>query len=105
VRRLGRRTERLRIEVDTIRRDGTREQRLTRGKWNYDPEWSPDGTRVGFAREYSPDGGIGEAWVVVADGRNPRLLTGAFKTYDRWALQLSPLARASKRQSGAKQDA
>ncbi|HEX9582082.1 MAG TPA: hypothetical protein VF970_13355 [Gemmatimonadales bacterium] len=55
-------------DVYVMNADGTGTVRLTFGGDNYDPAWSPDGTRIAFAWP----GGI---WVIGADGSNDVDLT------------------------------
>jgi Tol biopolymer transport system component len=53
-----------REDIYTVRPDGTDLRRITR-RGGTEPSWSPDGSRLAFAR----NGGI---WVVDADGGQPR---------------------------------
>jgi Tol biopolymer transport system component len=57
-----------------INPDGTGDTQLTFGAefYNYDPAWSPDGTRIAFA---SGQSGGTEVWVMNADGSGQTRLT------------------------------
>ena len=60
-------------DVWTIDADGTDLTRLTRSRWpEFDPSWSPDGTRIAFRSERS---GEPEIWLMNADGTGQRRLT------------------------------
>jgi serine/threonine protein kinase/Tol biopolymer transport system component len=53
-------------------------------KWEYDPEYSPDGKRIAFVSEQS---GASEIWICDSDGRNPVQLTkwGSDISAPRWS--------------------
>ena len=57
--------------------DGTNERNLTQtDEREYDPEWSPDGSRVAYVRESTrADGMDAEIWVINKDGTGARQLT------------------------------
>jgi Tol biopolymer transport system component len=60
-------------DVWTIDADGTDLRRLTQSPGpDFDPSWSPDGTRIAFRAERS---GEPEIWVMNADGTGKRRLT------------------------------
>ena len=60
-------------DVWTIDADGTDLTRLTRSPGpDFDPSWSPDGTKIAFRSERS---GEPELWVMNADGTGQRRLT------------------------------
>ena len=60
-------------DVWTINADGTALMRLTHSAQpEFDPSWSPDGTRIAFRSERS---GKPEIWVMDADGAHQRRLT------------------------------
>jgi TolB protein len=60
-------------DVWTIDADGTDLRRLTHSPGpDFDPSWSPDGTRIAFRSERS---GEPEIWVMNADGTGQRRLT------------------------------
>jgi Tol biopolymer transport system component len=59
-------------EIYTIKPDGTRFHRLTHLPFNaFFPDWSPDGTRIAFSREF--DEGV---YVMNADGSDVHKVTG-----------------------------
>ena len=60
--------------------DGTNIQKLTIHTGDATPVWSPDGTRIAFARRSQVIDGDYEIWVMDADGGNQRQLTDN----DRW---------------------
>ena len=68
-------------------RDGANIQKLTIGKQDATPEWSPDGTRIAFARRELTFGSDYEIWVMDRDGRNQRQLTdnNRWDTEPRWS--------------------
>ncbi len=49
--------------------DGTHQQPITAGPYDYDPSWAPDGSQIAFGRD---DFGAGrnDIWVMNADGSN-----------------------------------
>jgi Tol biopolymer transport system component len=63
-------------EVWTIEADGTNLQQLTSAPGHqFDPSWSPDGTRIAYR---SDDGVTSEIWLMNADGSGQRKLTDGF---------------------------
>jgi Tol biopolymer transport system component len=64
-----------RTDLYTIGRDGrTPRRRLTSSPQDErEPDWSPDGTRIAYTRS---DAGSSRIWVMGADGRGQRQLTG-----------------------------
>jgi len=64
--------ERKTWSIHTMNSDGTNRQRLTheKNKWDNSPAWSPDGTKIVFAREYwdLEKNWHPEIWVMNADG-------------------------------------
>lgn len=63
-------------EVWTIEADGTNLQQLTSAPGHqFDPSWSPDGTRIAYR---SDDGVTSEIWLMNADGSDQRKLTDGF---------------------------
>lgn len=62
--------------IHTVNIDGSNVQRLTnvKGVWDSAPTWSPDGTKIVFAREYrdSQKGWQEEVWLMNADGTDQR---------------------------------
>ena len=60
-------------EIYVMDVDGSGQHRLTReAAWDYDPDWSPDGTRIVFA---SGRHGASEIFLMNADGSGQRRLT------------------------------
>jgi len=59
--------------VWTVNPDSTGRQRLTRGVDASTPAWSPDGGRIAFVTD--DDDGLGDVWVMDANGADQRLLT------------------------------
>ncbi|NQY74449.1 MAG: PD40 domain-containing protein [Candidatus Margulisbacteria bacterium] len=64
--------ERKTWSIHTMNSDGTNRQRLTheKNKWDNSPAWSPDGSKIVFAREYWDSENIWhpEIWIMNADG-------------------------------------
>lgn len=58
--------------IYTMNTDGTGEQKLTTSTKDYDPAWSPDGSRIAFMSERD---GNAEIYVMNADGTNQTRLT------------------------------
>jgi TolB protein len=63
-----------RCQIYTVDPDGSSLRRVTSndGGGAYQPDWSPDGSRIAYA---SDETGRSEIWIVRADGSNPRRLT------------------------------
>jgi TolB protein len=78
-------------DVWTIDADGTDLTRLTHSPWpEFDPSWSPDGTRIAYRSERS---GESEIWVMNADGTGKRRLTEGLSP--AWSPDGSRIAYAS----------
>jgi TolB protein len=78
-------------DVWTIDADGTDLTRLTRSRWpEFDPTWSPDGTRIAFRSDRNDDS---EIWVMNADGSHRRRLTRGLSP--AWSPDASKIAYAS----------
>ena len=60
------------LQIFTIRPDGSQKKQLTFEGDNGRPEWSPDGTKIAFATIRNGKGSVG---VMAADGSSPKLLT------------------------------
>jgi hypothetical protein len=74
--------------------DGTNVRRLTTTGTDYDPHWSPDGTRIAFTRQgVGPQSNI---YVMDADGSNGQQLTdggeGVTNLYPQWSPDGSKIA-------------
>jgi hypothetical protein len=67
--------------------DGTNVRRLTTTGSDYDPHWSPDGSRIAFTRQ--GEGAQSDIYVMDADGTNVQQLTdggeGVTNLYPNWA--------------------
>jgi TolB protein len=78
-------------DVWTIDADGTDLTRLTDSPgYDFDPSWSPDGTRIAFRSERSGDT---EIWVMNADGSDQRRLAAGLSP--AWSPDGSMIAYAS----------
>jgi len=80
--------------------DGSNLERLTdNGGDDYDPRWSPDGTRIAFTTSLAGNFDVG---VMNADGSDPRLLTThpADDEFPTWSSDGQILAFHSNRQGG-----
>ena len=63
-------------EIYVMDADGGNQRRLTENRNNdWDPVWSPDGTRIAFAADRKGDGAKFDIYVMDADGGNQRKLT------------------------------
>jgi Tol biopolymer transport system component len=66
------------VDVYAMDADGSNVVRLTDfdedQRDDYVPTWSPDGERIAFVRGQVPPGGLGELWVIDADGSNGHVL-------------------------------
>lgn len=71
-------------QIWTIRKDGSGERRLTRGRADSNPAWSPNGDRIAFHRV---NGNGGDLYVMSARGRNVKRLTDAegLDGYPAWS--------------------
>lgn len=79
------------VGIFTAHIDGSQLQRLTTGNLDYQPKWSPDGTKIAFVRlaaslslspyeNFAADGLFyyrGQAYIVNADGSNPHQLASS----------------------------
>ena len=67
--------------------DGTDVRRITTTGTDYDPHWSPDGSRIAFTRQ--GEGAQSDIYVMDADGANVQQLTdggeGVTNLYPNWA--------------------
>jgi Tol biopolymer transport system component/DNA-binding winged helix-turn-helix (wHTH) protein len=72
----------------------------TSDQWNFDPQISPDGSRIAFQSTRS---GQYELWVADRNGGGARQLTGsgAYKSLPRWSPDGRRLAYASRSREGA----
>jgi TolB protein len=88
-------------DVFTMRADGTRERNLTNspGVLDYDPDWSPDGSRIAIVSERDGDA---EIYTMKADGSRVRQLTSndapfAFDGDPNWSPDGRRIAFTSER--------
>ena len=68
--------------------DGSESRRLTSGQlWRATPTWSPDGSRIVFAREERPGGSSSDLYAIPADGGAGEQLTDdpAVEEHPSWA--------------------
>jgi Tol biopolymer transport system component len=73
--------------ICTIAADGSGNTLLKATGDNFDPDWSPDGDRILFARRASPDStGI---WIMDADGSNEQLVFQAEASRPSWSPDAS----------------
>jgi Tol biopolymer transport system component len=78
-------------DVWSVNADGTDLTRLTRSPWpEFDPSWSPDGTRIAFRSEREDDP---EIWLMNADGSGQHRLTRGLSP--AWSPDGSMIAYAS----------
>ena len=68
--------------ICTFRDDGTELLHLTDGQADTDPAWSPDGTRILFARDTVNAGGI---WLMNADGSEPEQVLDGSGANPSWS--------------------
>ena len=74
--------------ISTIRADGRGFKRITSGAYDYDPAWSPDGTRIAFASDRGHD--VPNVYVMDADGKNVVRLTDSSGRGGSYAPTWSP---------------
>jgi TolB protein len=80
-------------DVWTIHADGSGLTRLTHASWpEFDPSWSPDGSRIAFRSERN---GQPEIWIMNADGSGRRRLTDGLSP--AWSPDGSLIAFSGKR--------
>lgn len=79
------------LNLFLIRRDGSEVRQLTfdTAGFNIRQSWSPDGRQIAYvnAAEYN---GVGDLWVVNADGSNPRILLEGVYDYGADHVDWSP---------------
>ena len=66
--------------IHTMNSDGTDRKRLThvKNKWDNAPDWSPDGTKIVFARAYKDSESVWqhEIWIMNSDGNEQTQIKG-----------------------------
>ncbi|MCM3903894.1 MAG: hypothetical protein ND866_19500, partial [Pyrinomonadaceae bacterium] len=84
------------LEIYTTEADGSNVQRLTNNSGSDSgPKWSPDGTKIAFARHNS---NFGEIFVMNADGSDQRRLTQSRSDHSpTWSPDGTKLAFSSRR--------
>jgi len=87
--------------------DGGNQRVITQGpNPSWFPAWSPDGTRLLFARELAGGGGIPQLWIMNADGSEARVLVaGGMSLAGSWSADGKRIAyaqRADAAQAGLK---
>ena len=81
-------------DVWSINADGTGLTRLTRSPWpQFDPAWSPDGTRIAFRVDRPDRNDDSEIWLMNADGSDRHRLTRGLSP--AWSPDGSKIAYAS----------
>ncbi len=80
-------------DVFILRLDGTEPVRLTDApEREYDPDLSPDGTKIAYRRNPQSDSDEADIWVMNVDGSGKRNLTNA-PEYSNWAPAWTPDGR------------
>ncbi len=65
------------FDIYVMNADGTNDVKLTKNSEarDFEPAWSPDGTRLAFRRSYPAAVPVGDIYLIDADGSNPVNLT------------------------------